>query len=93
MVGEVKGAAWELQLVPLGMHVRRVVTLGEPAATRVIVDIQPSEGKVQFKVSGSGASLARPQDLLLLLEQVVEEARSVYDGSEEAIERGETDGE
>ena len=87
--GEVKGATWELELVPIGMSVRKVVDLGEPTAARVIVDIQPSKGKVAFTISGSGPSMAKPQELIDLLQQVVEEARTVYDGSEEAVERGE----
>jgi len=93
VVAEVQGASWELELVPVGMFVRRVVTLGDPAATRVILDIEPKSGKVAFKISGSGPSMAKPQDMLLLLEQVLSEASAVYDGTEEPIERGENDGE
>lgn len=87
MVSEVKGASWALELIPTGMFVRRVVTLGEAASTSVIVSIQPASGKVEFKVTGSGPSLAEPQDMLLLLEQVVAEARAAYDGSEVVEER------
>ena len=92
MVDEVKGATWELELVPTGMFVRRVVTLGEPQATRLIVNVEPTKGKVAFTITGSGPSLAEPADMLLLLEQVIAEARTVYDGSEQPIERGENDG-